>query len=165
MPKGVYKKSDQHKIKLSESQKLNPSRGFLGKHHTEKVKKEHSIRMRGRTSSRKGAHLSEKTKKLISKNHANFCGKNNPAWKAGTSFLPYCSKFNKRKKEEIRNEYDRKCYLCGKLEKDNKYKSGKQCKLSIHHIDSDKQQGCNGTPWKLVPLCIHCHNSKKMEQL
>lgn len=88
-------------------------------------------------------------------------GIDNPAWNGGTSFLPYCEQFNEKKREEIRNQYNRKCYLCGKDEKDNITKNNKVHKLSVHHIDEDKEQGCNGKPWKLVPLCMHCHSKVK----
>ncbi len=79
--------------------------------------------------------------------------RNHPGWKGGISFEPYCEKFNEAKKEEIRNNYDRKCLVCAKTEIEN----GR--KLSVHHIDYDKEQGCNGKKWFLVPLCI-THNSK-----
>ena len=95
----------------------------------------------------------------------NGIGKNNPNYNGGKSFEPYCEKFNERKKEEVREQYNRKCYICGKDEKENITKTGKQYKLSVHHIDNDKEQGCNGKKWKLAPLCLHCHNSKKMECL
>ncbi len=95
----------------------------------------------------------------------NYSGKNSSAWEGGKSFEPYCEKFNNHKKEEIRNQYGRKCYICGRDEKDNITKTGKIRKLSVHHIDMDKEQGCNGKSWKLVPLCIHCHNSNKMKVL
>lgn len=104
---------------------------------------------------------------LHRKDNAKFCskkcmdiyrsGENSSLWKGGKSFEPYCPRFNNRKKEEIRNQYDRKCYLCGKDEKNNITKNGKIKKLSVHHLDMDKEQGCNGKGWKLVPLCIHCH--------
>lgn len=58
----------------------------------------------------------------------------------------------------MRNEYNRQCYNCGKNEKDNIVKSGKMIKLSIHHVDNDKEQGCNDKEWKLIPLCSSCHS-------
>lgn len=105
-----------------------------------------------------GKSMDEKTKGKISK---SLSGEKCHLWKGGKSFDPYCPKFNNRKKEEIREQYDRKCYICGRSEEDNKYKSGKQIKLSVHHIDEDKEQGCNGKGWKLIPLCIHCHGKIK----
>lgn len=88
------------------------------------------------------------------------CGEKNPNWRGGISFLPYCPKFNFQKREEIREKYGRKCFLCDKSELEN----GK--KLDVHHIDYDKEQGCNGKTFELVPLCTSCHgrtNSKREE--
>ena len=41
---------------------------------------------------------------------------------------------------------------------DQKRRGKKQYRLSVHHIDEDKEQGCNGKEWKLVPLCMKCHS-------
>ena len=76
-------------------------------------------------------------------------GKNSPSWQGGISFEPYCPKFNESLKETIRNNYYRKCALCGKLETTKKH--------SVHHIDYDKSQGCNGQDILMVPLCTSCH--------
>ena len=89
-------------------------------------------------------------------------GENNPNWNGGVSFEPYCPKFNFALKEKIRDTYNRKCYFCGKTEEEN----GRR--LDIHHIDDDKQQGCAGKVWFLIPLCISCHttlhNDKRNEK-
>jgi len=77
--------------------------------------------------------------------------KNKAAWIDGRSFIPYCLKFNEKKKEEIRNRDNRVCQLCGKSEIEN----GRR--LSVHHIDGDKMQGCNGNNWYLTTLCITCN--------
>lgn len=77
-------------------------------------------------------------------------GENHPNWKGGISFEPYCNKFNNQLKEQIRDKFDRKCFLCGKREKDSK------SKLHVHHTDYNKGQGC-GYNWSLIPLCRSCH--------
>ena len=77
---------------------------------------------------------------------------NNPRWNGGTSVQRYCEKFNESLKEEIRGKFERTCYNCGKSELDEQYH------LSIHHIDYNKMQGCNGRKWCLIPLCMSCHN-------
>jgi hypothetical protein len=77
-------------------------------------------------------------------------GKNSPQWRGGTSFHGYCPKFNTRLKEEIRELFGRKCYLCAKSEKENR------AKLDVHHCDYNKGQGC-GQKWSLIPLCRSCH--------
>ena len=78
-------------------------------------------------------------------------GENAVSWRGGTSFLPYCSKFNKHRKEAVREFFGRKCLSCGSDELE--FRS----KLSVHHVDHDKDQGCNGKPFNLVPLCKNCH--------
>lgn len=115
--------------------------GMLGKKISEETKQKMSK-----------LHLnkkhSEQTKKKISK---SISGKNHPNWQGGISFKPYCVNFNNKIKELIRKEFNRKCFLCGVLEKEHNKK------LSIHHIDYDKNQGCN-RDWKLIPLCNSCHS-------
>ena len=78
-------------------------------------------------------------------------GENHPNWKGGISFEPYCSKFNNQLKEQVRDKFNRKCFLCGKPEKDNNNR-----KLHVHHVDYNKGQGC-GYQWSLIPLCESCH--------
>lgn len=77
-------------------------------------------------------------------------GEKSLRWMGGISFEPYCSKFNKKLKEAIRDKYGRRCFLCNKTEEENKRK------LCVHHVDYDKDQGCNGKRWLLVPLCQSC---------
>ena len=79
-------------------------------------------------------------------------GENNPSWQGGISFEPYCPKFNFDLKERVRNTYGRTCLSCGKSEIFN------NARLSIHHLDGDKLQGCKGKKWALIPLCISCHS-------
>ena len=65
----------------------------------------------------------------------------------------YCYKFNEECREQNREKYNRECFFCGKTEEEN------ERKLSSHHADYNKNQGCDKTPdWKLVPLCISCHS-------
>jgi hypothetical protein len=75
-------------------------------------------------------------------------GSSNPQWKGGVSFEPYCHKFTKELKEEVRSEFGRKCFLCDVPENGSK--------LHVHHADYNKGQGC-GQRWCLVPLCRSCH--------
>jgi hypothetical protein len=81
----------------------------------------------------------------------SYRGENAPSWRGGTSFLPYCSKFNIRKKEAVRDFFGRRCLACGSDE--TEFRS----KLPVHHVDHDKEQGCNNKPFNLVPLCPSCH--------
>jgi len=79
-------------------------------------------------------------------------GQNNPNWRGGKSFEPYCYKFTKELREQIRQKYNYKCILCGKLQSSNSRK------LNIHHTDYNKMQGCKTSLFNLVPLCDSCHS-------
>lgn len=61
-------------------------------------------------------------------------------------------------RESNREKYNRKCFLTGLPESKNITKTGKLRKLSVHHYDMDKSQGCNDVKWKLVPICLEWHN-------
>ena len=166
------KLSDDHKRKISEAMKgkyLGENNPMFGKCHLEETKKkmreykkqyyeEHPEAKQKISEVHKGKKLSEETKKKISEARK---GENNPNWRGGISFEPYRPKFNESLKEKIRKQFDYKCFLCGKTQEEqiNEMKNqGKQPhRLSIHHVDFDKEQGCNGREWRLVPLCLSCH--------
>ena len=63
----------------------------------------------------------------------------------------YCELWCEELREYIRDKYNRICFICGKTEEEN------GVKLSVHHIDYNKDCGCDGTECRLVPLCISCH--------
>jgi len=165
---------------LSERNKNNIMCGennhFYNKHHTEENKLKHSNLMKGRYIGENNPNSKEKIKKICKcckiefeippylNDLREYCsrkcsstGEHNPAWKGGISYLPYCELFNNKKREEIRDKYNRKCYICNKDESKNITKSGNKWRLSVHHIDLDKEQGCNNKGWKLIPVCMKCH--------
>lgn len=147
------KHTEEHKIKIG-----NKSRGRI---HTPETKRKMSISM-------KGLKRSEETKAKISKAKKGFKhseisilnmsksqkrGAEHHNWKGGISFEPYCPKFNDIFKENIRNKFNRVCFLCGKTELDNK------CKLSVHHVQYNKNCGCDDAlKCDYVPLCHSCHS-------
>lgn len=71
-------------------------------------------------------------------------GPNSPSWRGGISFEPYCPKFNTSLKEDVRTKFGRRCFLSGTEE------NGRR--LSVHHCDYLKSQGCRGQRWSLLPL-------------
>jgi len=73
---------------------------------------------------------------------------NTPNWKGGISFEPYSPEFNNQLKEQIRSRDNFRCKECGYTEKQLEHK------LSIHHIDFNKQ---NNNPNNLISLCPSCH--------
>jgi hypothetical protein len=150
------------------------SRKCLGVWHSKALSRENSPEWEG------GGVIKEckycKNKYTIKKSHgklSNFCSKRcklnwmsenlrgelAPNWRGGTSFIPYCFRFNKRRKDAVR-KFFKVCICCGKQTSENITKAGKQKNLSVHHIDHDKEQGCNGRPFNLVTMCIECHGQE-----
>lgn len=76
-------------------------------------------------------------------------GEKSPSWRGGKS--RYCHKFNETFKESMREEFGRKCFICGKSEHDN----GK--KLAVHHTNYDRSCMCENVECRFVPLCTRCH--------
>jgi hypothetical protein len=116
------------------------------------VRSKISLSSKGRIPWNKGitktfSHSKETRLKMSIRNS----GKNNPAWKGGLSYEPYCPKFNDKFKEYIRDKFGRICYLCLSTEEKN------GARLCVHHIDYQKNDICNGKSWSLIPLCRSCH--------
>ena len=77
----------------------------------------------------------------------------------------YCELFDDACRERIRAKYGYRCFACYRPQDDNVDKNGKCIKLAIHHIDRNKNQGCDGVQWKLIPLCMYCHTSAHYEPM
>lgn len=80
-----------------------------------------------------------------------YIGENAANWKGGISFEPYCHKFNEAFKESIREKFNRTCFLCPITEDENDQK------LSVHHVNYDKNCLCDDAKCEFVPLCKKCH--------
>lgn len=78
-------------------------------------------------------------------------------WESFAQEQKYCPLFNERCRESNREKYDRRCFLSGLSEEENLDKNCNIRKLSVHHVDMDKMQGCDGKRWKLVPLSMEYH--------
>ena len=76
-------------------------------------------------------------------------GEKSPSWRGGKN--KYCYKFTEEFKESIREEFGRKCFICGKSESDN------DRKLSVHHTNYDRGCMCGNIECRFVPLCTSCH--------
>ena len=85
-------------------------------------------------------------------------------WESFACEKKYCPKFNEACRESCRAKYDHRCFMCGKKQADNKTKTGKVRKLSVHHVDMDRAQGCDSN-WKLVPLCLHHHATAHNDEM
>jgi hypothetical protein len=72
-------------------------------------------------------------------------------WKGGTTFKPYCWKFNESLKFRVRSFFNHTCFACGESENG--------ITLHVHHIHYNKQACCDGGGEALlIPLCESCHN-------
>ena len=141
--------SEETKQKISNSLKGNKrARGadspLYGTKHPE-----HSDRMKGSKNPFYGKKHSAETREKLRAYMIDSKGEKNPSWRGGVSFEPYCHKFNYQKKEEIRDKYDRTCFICG-AEEDGQ-------KLCVHHTSYNKMDGCETQNWNLVPLCRSCY--------
>lgn len=188
---------------------------MFGKHHTEESKKKMSIKKIGENNPNFGKHLSKETIKKISKSnkiayslqpeerlierkikssksHTGKCGAEASNWRGGISFEPYCPKFNKALKQNVRNFFGNKCVLCKRTKKENNNRL-----LVVHHVFTEKMACCENKieemdevrkrlPFNvarfgedefteeeimyirmMVPLCMKCHGkqNKKRESL
>ena len=68
----------------------------------------------------------------------------------------YCELWCEELREHIRNKYNRTCFICSMTEKESLEEWGE--KLSVHHVDYNKQCDCDGNECILVPLCKKCHS-------
>jgi len=127
------------------------------KHHSEETRKKMRASLKGRISGMKDKKHSRETCERISESQKGkkrpehgkrMKGKKNPSWNDGSSFLPYSPNFTDELKSFIKNRDNNECQ--------NPYCSYKTKKLTIHHINYDKQ-GCS--QFNLITLCNSC-NSK-----
>jgi hypothetical protein len=153
-------KSNETRKNLSESHsgKLAP---MYNKHHNEETKIKMSKSQIGKTRKTIGnkngmfnKYHTKETRQKMSDNHTDISGINNPMWKGGISGGKYCYKFNTSLKIKIRNQYNNCDYISGI----HKSICNNNRNLDVHHVNYDKQQGCDGKKWKLVPLSKVNHN-------
>jgi hypothetical protein len=84
-------------------------------------------------------------------------GDKNRQWNGGSSFEPYCPKFNKEFKERVRSFFNHTCVECGDPETVRK--------LSIHHVNFNKESCCDPSIPLFVPLCDHCHGKTNKNRI
>lgn len=168
--------SEEWKKNISEGKKRNPcshpmsiearqkiSEARKGRKHSPETLQKMSASLKGnglgKTQSseareklskyRQGKKHSEETRRKMSEAAKGVHSRElNGNWKGGIKEYRYCSKFNDDLKEQIRDTFGRKCFLCGSEENGRK--------LDVHHCDYNKGQGC-GQRWSLIPLCRKCH--------
>lgn len=83
-------------------------------------------------------------------------GKGNPNYKDGLSKLPYPFEWTETLRESIRQRDNYTCQLCDKTQGEARRK------LSVHHIDYDKD---NLDPENLITLCCSCNGKVNSNRL
>lgn len=150
------KHSAETKKKISDANKGNkPTEEHLRKNRESSTGRKHSKETRRKMSAaQKGRIISKEHRKRMSagQQHIPYI-----EWDGFTKNHPYCPAFNETCKESNRKKYDKMCFICGLPANENVTQAGKLWNLSVHHINMDKNQGCDGKRWKLIPVCIHCH--------
>lgn len=129
---------------------------MFGKNHSDETKRKISESRKGKYIGEKspffGKHPSNEVRAKMSASKIGlYCGKNNPNWRGGSSFEPYCPKFNREFKIRVRTFFGNKCILCGKTKEENKKNMG------VHHVNYEKMVCCNDIEPIFVCLCRSCH--------
>jgi hypothetical protein len=75
-------------------------------------------------------------------------GPNSPTWNGGTSFEPYCQKFNDEFKNRVKAFFGYSCLICDAHEN-----------LCVHHVDYNKEACCDDKQPAFACVCNR-HNSK-----
>lgn len=148
--------SEEQKRKIGDAQKGEKNHLF-GKHHSEEHKRKISEGGKGKLRSIETRKKISEARKGIPRPKEmcqKISGNNHYLWKGGTSFAPYCEKFNNYRRRATRNFFNGLCITCGS------HSTELRRNLSVHHIEHDKEQGCNGKPFNLVPLCQSCHSKE-----
>ena len=143
-PEAVKRKiseSSKGKIRTEESMRKQ-SEANKGKTHSKLSKRKMSEILKGNQRAL-GHKQSDEHKRKIS---AGLQGINLEEWEGYVAYEPYCHLFNLATKERVRNQHLRTCVITGK----SILQEGR--KLSVHHVDNNKQQGCDGIKWRLVPV-------------
>lgn len=152
--------SEETKRKMSESRVRyyeDNEHNWLGRKHSEKTKRrmsETASLLERSEEHKQNLAKAQASLEVRKRKSATIRGISLDEWDGFSSYEPYCDKFNDKLKERVRNRDHRVCRLCGKSE----ILEGKR--LSVHHIDGDKMQGCNEKNWYLVALCSRCHGVK-----
>lgn len=141
--------SEVVKRKISEAHK-GVKHWSYGKKRPEGVRRKISEGHRGQLAWNKGKTgiYSDETRRKMAEAHK---GEKNPNWNSGSSFGSYCPKFNEKFKESIREKFGRMCFLCSRTEEEN----GRR--LSVHHVNYNKDCLCGNSKCEFVPLCASCH--------
>ena len=167
--KGVPK-SPEHRAALSDAHTgvpLSPEHSYAlskaqkGHITSKKTRAAISRAQKGVPSTLKGRKVSETSKRKASATKQNIPY---DEWESFACEKKYCPKFDEACRESCRSKYNHRCFICGLPQSKNIDKNGKVRKLSVHHVDMNKAQGCESN-WKLVPLCMKHHATAHNDEM
>ena len=138
-----------------------------GKHRSKETKKKMREAAMGKKNHMYGKSHTEETKQKMRDNHADFKGKKSGTWKGGLSFEPYCILFNDEFKERVREYWNRRCVVCGKIEAEQMNEmlenEKRPFRLAVHHVNYNKETCCDDSTPLFVSLCASCHAKIKFD--
>lgn len=174
MPTGVYKRTIEHRNKLStslkgktnrgsfckgrkpwnygkkysfsEEAKKNISKGMMGRFVSEKTKEKQRISMTGKKLS--DSHKIDCSCSFCEVKRGDAIGKKHPAFKENKAKTEYSKEWTSDLRNSIRIRDNFTCQHCGTHQKQLK------SILSVHHIDYNKK---NCQENNLISLCKKCH--------
>lgn len=146
--------TEEHRKKISEAQKGGTRSAEARKNMSDAASNRSVEARKNMSEAQKGKTLSKEHKEKMSATHQ---GISYEEWEAFAANSPYCPAFDEACRESNREKYGRRCFICDLHESKNIDRNGKVRKLSVHHVDMRKDQGCDGHEWKLVPTCLHHH--------
>lgn len=141
-------------IPWNKDKKTGQKTWMKGKKHTKDAKQKNADAHKGKKRSEISCRNQSATKQGIPYDE----------WESFACEKKYCPKFDEACRESCRAKYNYECFVCGLPQSENKTKTGKVRKLSVHHVDMSKSQGCDSN-WKLVPLCMHHHATSHNDEL
>lgn len=186
-------KSATHRENIRKNTPRGESHCMFGKHPSEETLKKLRVSHKKEKNWAFGKTFSKEYRDKLSKSHIGLqVGDKNGKWKGGTSFLPYCPKFNEKLKQNVRDFFGNKCVLCKRTKEENNGEN-----LSVHHVFTEKMACCENRIEEMelirerlpigiaqfgndefteeeimyirmmVPLCHSCHSKqgKKSESL
>lgn len=158
MPRGIYKRSEDQRKKLSDYHKgkIPWNKGKKGLQIAWNKGLKWPQETKDKISSKKisrNKHMTEEEKqhlscfnKRIGKSPPAFQGEKHYNWQGGKSFEVYPIDWNDTLKRAIRERDKYRCQICGEAQGDTAH--------HVHHIDYNKKN-CN--PKNLITLCVKCH--------
>lgn len=143
-------RTKEYRMKRSALSK-GENNGWYGKRHSdetiEKQRKSAKGKHSGKNNPNYGKSPSDETRMKTS---ATLQGISMEEWDGFARAGKYCHLWNEKLRESIREEFGRKCFICGKNEEQN------GMKLDVHHTNYGKMCMCS-YDCRLVPLCKSCH--------